>query len=83
MQCNEQSSAKEQGNDREQDAGANIACPMPIGRKAQIRQASHVAGAQKGPKQEHCSDEDGAMKECFEIVLRQKRKHSVRRKRLR
>ena len=82
MQCNEQSSAKEQGNDREQDAGANIACPMPIGRKAQIGQASHVTDAQKRPKQEHGSDQDGAVKERVEIVFRQKRQHAVRCKRL-
>ena len=78
MQCNEQSTAKEQGNDREQDSGANIASPMRIGRKAQIGQASHIAGAQKRPKQEHGSDQDGAVKECVEIVFRQKREHAVR-----
>jgi hypothetical protein len=38
MQCNQQSTAKEQGNDREQDSAANIASPMRIGRKAQIGQ---------------------------------------------
>jgi len=82
MQCNEQSTAEEQGNDREQDASANIACPMRIGRKAQIGQTSHVADAQKRPKQEHGSNQDGAVKECVEIVFRQKRKHAVCRKRL-
>ena len=82
MQCNEQSTAKEQGNDREQDSGANITSPMRIGRKAQIGQASHVASAQKRPKQEHGSDQDGAVKKRVEIVFRQKREHAVRRKRL-
>ena len=78
MQCNKQSTAKEQGHDREQDSGANIASPMRIGRKAQIGQASHIAGAQKRPKQEHGSDQDGAVKERVEIIFRQKREHAVR-----
>ena len=82
MQCKEQSTAKAKGNDREQDSGANIASPMPIGRKAQIGQASHFADAQKRPKQERGSDQDGAVKECVEIVFRQKREHAVRCKRL-
>ena len=82
MQCNEQSTAKEQGNNREQDSKANIASPMRIGRKAQIGQASHVARAQKRPKQEHGSDQDGAVKERVEIVFRQKREHAVRCERL-
>jgi hypothetical protein len=82
MQCDEQSTAKEQGNDREKDSEANIACPVRIGRKAQIGQASHVADAQKRPKQEHGSDQDGAVKERVEIVFRQEREHAVRRKRL-
>ena len=56
--------------------------PMRIGRKAQIGQASHVADAQKRPKQEHGSDQDGAVKERVEIVFRQKREHAVRRERL-
>ena len=82
MQSNEQSAAKEQGNDREQDSGANIASTMRIGRKAQGGQAWHVADAQKRPKQEYGSDQDGAVKECVEIVFRQKREHAVRCKRL-
>ena len=82
MQCNQQSTAKEQGNDREHDSEANIARPMRIGRKAQIGQASHVADTQKRPKQEHGSDQDGAVKERVEIVFRQKREHAVRCKRL-
>src|SRR6266436_3793845 len=82
MQCNEQSTAKEQGNHREQDSGANIASPTRIGRKAQIGQASHIAGAQKRPKQDYGSDQDGAVKERVEIVFHQKRKHAVRCKRL-
>ena len=73
MQCNKQSTAKEQRNHREQDSGADIASPMRIGRKAQIGQASHIAGAQKRPKQEHGSDQDAAVKECVEIVFRQNR----------
>ena len=83
MQCNKQSTAKEQGNDREQNSEANIASPMRIGRKAQIGQASHVADAQKRPKQERGSDQDGAVKEFVEIVFRQKREHAMRCKRLR
>ena len=82
MQCNQQSTAKEQGDDREQDSGANIASPMRIGRKAQVGPASHVADTQKRPKQEHGSDQDGAVKERVEIVFRQKREHAVRCKRL-
>ena len=78
MQCNEQSTAKEQGNDREQDSEANIASPVRIGCKAQVGQASHVADAQKRPKQEHGSDQDGAMKKRVEIIFRQKREHAVR-----
>ena len=77
MQCNEQSSAKEKGNDREQDSGANVASPMRVGRKAKISQASHVADAQKRPKQEDGSDQYGAVKERVEIVFREKRKHAV------
>ena len=82
MRCNQQSSAKEQGNDREQDSEANIARPLRIGRKPQIGQTSHVADAKKRPKQEHGSDQDGAVKECVEIVFRQKWEHAVRCKRL-
>ena len=78
MQCNQQSTAKEQGNHREQDSGANSASPMRIGRKAQIGQASHVADAQKRPKQEHGGYQDAAVKERVEIVFRQKREHAVR-----
>ena len=78
MQCNQQSTAKEQGNDREQNSGANIARPARIGRKAQIGQASHAADAQKRPKQEYGSDQDGAVKERVEIVFRQKREYAVR-----
>ena len=55
---------------------------MRIPRKAQIGQASHVADAQKRPKQDYGSDQDGAVKECVEIVFRQKRKHAVCCKRL-
>ena len=82
MQSNQQSTAKEQGNHREQDSGANIAQPIRIGRKAQIGQASHVAHAQKRPKQEHSCEQDSAVKERLEIVFRQKREHAVRCKRL-
>jgi hypothetical protein len=56
---------------------------MWIGRKAQIGHASHVAKAQKRPKQEHGGDQNGAVKERVEIVFRQKREHAVRGKRLR
>ena len=82
MQCNEQSTAKEKGNDREQDSGANIARPMRIGCKAQVRKTSDIAHAQKRPKQKHGSDQDCAVKEPVEIVFRQKREHAVRCKRL-
>ena len=82
MQCDQQSTAKEQGNDREQETGANIARPMQIGRKTEIGEASHIAGAQKRPKQDYGSDQDGAVKESVEIVFRQKREHAVRCKRL-
>jgi len=82
MADNQQCSAKEQGNDREQDSAANIACPMRIGRNTQIGQASHVAEAQKRPKQEHGSDQDGAVKDRVEIVFRHKREHAVSCKRL-
>ena len=77
MQDDQQCSAKEQGNDREQDSGGNMAYPMRIGRKAQIGQASHVANAQKRPKEDHRSYQDGAVKERVEIVFRQKREHAV------
>ena len=82
MQDDQHCSAKEQGNDREQDSGANIACPMRIGRKAQISHSSYVADAQQGPKQNHSGDQNGAMKERFKIVSRQKGQHAVRRERL-
>ena len=45
-------------------------------------QGSDVTDAEKRPKQEHGGDENGAVKERVEIVLRQKRIHSVRGKRL-
>ena len=78
MQRHQQSTAKKQGNDREQNSAACLASPMRIGRKAQIGQASHVANAQKRPKQEHGSDQNGTMKERVEIVFGQKRKHAMR-----
>ena len=77
MQCDQQGSAKEQGNGRQENSGANIAAAMRISREAQIGQASHIAQAQKRPKQEHGSDQDGAVKECVEIVFCQKREHAV------
>ena len=55
---------------------------MRIRRKAEIGQASHVADAQKRPKQQHGSNQNGAVKEPIEIVLRERRKHAVRCKRL-
>ena len=82
MQCNQQSTAKEQGNDREQDSGDNITSPMRIRRKAQIGQGSDVANAQKRPKQEHGGYQDGPVKERVEIVFREKREHAVRYERL-
>ena len=69
MYCNQQSTAKEQGNDREQDSAANIASPMRIGRKAQIGHGSDVADAEKRPKQEHGGYQDGPVKERVEIVF--------------
>ena len=83
MQCHQQSAAKEQGNDREQNSAASIASPMRVGRKTQIGQSSHVANAQERPKQEHGSNQDGAVKERVEIVFRQKREHAMRCERLR
>ena len=55
---------------------------MRIRRKGEIGQASHIAGAQKRPKQEYDSDENGAVEKSVKIVLRQKRQHPVRGKRL-
>jgi len=78
MQCNQQSTAKEQGNDREQNSVANNASAMRIRRKTQIGQASHVADAQKRPKQEHGCDQDAAVKVRVEIVFRQKRECAMR-----
>ena len=66
----------------EEGAGAEIAAPAGIGCKTQISHAAHVANAQKRPEQEHSSNQNGAMKECFEIVPCQKRKYAVRCKRL-
>ena len=80
MQCNQQRTAKEQGNDREQNSAAGIASPMRIGRKTQIGQASDVVNAQKRPKQERGSDQDGAVKKRVEIVFRQEREHAMRHK---
>ena len=82
MKCDEQSAAAEQGNRRQNNARANIAAPAGIGFEAQISHATHVANSQKGPEEERSSDEDGAMKERFEIVLCQKRKQAVGCKRL-
>src|SRR4030095_12964064 len=82
MQYNEHNTADKQGNDLQQDSKNDIAWPVRIRRKPQITQASHIADAQKRPKQEHGSDQDGAVKECVEIVFRQKRKHAVCCKRL-
>src|SRR6516164_2300763 len=76
MQGNQQSTAAEQGNDREQCASPQIARPSRIGRKAQPGEVSNVAGAQERPKQDHGSDQDGAVKERVEIVARQKRKYA-------
>lgn len=42
----------------------------------------HMAEAQKWPEQERSRDQDGPMKECFEIVFCQKGKQTVRGKRL-
>ena len=55
---------------------------MRIGREAQVSKAPNIAHTQKRPKQEHGSDQDGAVKESVEIVFRQKREHAVRCKRL-
>ena len=82
MKCNQQSAAAEQGNYREKNAGAQIAAPTRIGCKGEVSHATHMADAQKGPEQERSSDENGAMKERFEIVLYQKGKQIVRCKRL-
>ena len=82
MKCNEQSAATEQGNYREKNAGAQIAAPTWIGLKAEVSHATHMADAQKGPEQERRRDQDGAMKERFEIVFCEKGKHTVRCKRL-
>ena len=82
MQSDQRRSAKEQGNDREQDSHANIAPPMRIRSKAEIGQAPHIADAQKRPKQQNGSNQNGAVKEPIEIVLRQRRKHAVRCERL-
>ena len=43
MQRNQHRTAKEQGNDGEQDSGANLASPVWIRGKAEIGEASHVA----------------------------------------
>ena len=82
MKCNEQSAAAEQGNYREKNAGAQIAAPTWIGYKAKVSNATYMADAQKGPVQERSRDQDGAMKERFEIVFCQKGKQIVRSKRL-
>ena len=82
MKCNEQSAAAEQGNYREENAGAQIAAPTWIGCKAEASHATHMADAQERPEQECSRDQDGPMKERFEIVLRQKGKQTVRCKRL-
>ena len=55
---------------------------MRIGRKANISPTSHVADAQKRPKQDHDSDQDAPVKERVEIVFRQKREHAARCERL-
>ena len=78
MQFNQQRTAKEQWNDREQDSRDNVASPMRIRSKTQIAQASHIAGAQKRPKQEQGCYQDGSVKELVEIVFRQKREYAMR-----
>src|SRR5262245_27057928 len=82
MQGDQQSTAKEQGNDREGDSGTNMTCPTGIVHKAQIGQPSNVAEAQQRPKQEHGSNQDCSVKKRVEIVFRQKRKNAMRSKRL-
>ena len=82
MKCNEQRATTEQGNHRQEGAGAEITAPTRIGCKIQISHAAHMADAQKGPEQERSRDENGTMKERFEIVLYQKGKQTVRCKRL-
>lgn len=64
----EQSSATEQGNHRDNSASEEIAVPARIGSKAQVSHASHVANSQEWPEQEYGGNQKGAMKECFEIV---------------
>lgn len=59
-----------------------MACPMRIGGKTQIAQASYVTEAQKRPQQEQGSEQDGAVKKRIEIIFRQKREHAVRCERL-
>ena len=82
MQANQQSTAKEQGNHCEQNTETDIAWPVRIVRKIQIGQAADVTQTQQRPKQEHGSDQDGAMKKGGEIVFRQKRKEPATCKRL-
>ena len=82
MKRNEQSAAAEQGNYREKNSGAKIAAPTWIGCKAKVSHGTHMDDAQKWQEQERCSDQDGPMKERFEIVLCQKGKQTVRCKRL-
>ena len=82
MQRDQQCSAREQGNDREQGSTPDLTRPLWIWPKPQIGETSHMAEAQKRPKQEYGSDQDGAVKERVEIIFRQKREHPVRCKRL-
>ena len=45
-----------------------------LGARPRSARPRTLLSAQKRPEQERCSDEDGAMKERFEIVLCQKTK---------
>ncbi len=78
MKCNEQSAAAEQGNYREKNAGAKIATPTWIGCKAKVSHGMHMADAQKRPEQERSRNQDGSMKESFEMMFCQKGKQTVR-----
>ena len=82
MHDNQQSTAKEQRNDGEQDSPANIASPMWVRFKTQIGETSHIGGAQERPKQKHDSNQDGSVEKRVEIVFRQRWEDAVSCKRL-
>ena len=69
--------AAEEGSGREDEACEHISPSMRISRELQIIQAADFQRSNEWPKQNHGGYEQRAMKECFEIVSREKSQKTV------